>query len=516
MTTSKAQASIDDYIFESWNTLERTLSDLATAAEDPKLGELSRFPVYLAEWEDLEKVESFVRASLGAEDFRKIELRQLPSNSVNDPARLSEHGLLYLPHAYQVPGGRFNEMYGWDSYFINLGLLHCNEVERARKMVENHLYQVEHYGKVLNANRTYYLTRSQPPFLATMVSDIYKVERNLEWLESVIPSLLKTHEFWTTGDHLIEEIGLSRYYDLGHGPAPEVLSGEVDESGLSHYDRISQVFEEFSRLPESEREEQLGYPLELYYDTQTEALTELFYKGDRTMRESGYDPSDRFGKFNVDVIHYAPVDLNSLLYSFEVTLADLLQELNRSKEAVEWRRRATDRAERMTMYLWDSEHQLFLDYNFRTRQRRFYPYATAYFPLFCGWATDRQAAELARWFERFLEPGGVVTSFEKSGNQWDYPFGWAPLQLISALGLERYGYIEQAEKIGRAFTDMVESEFLRTGTILEKYDVVAKTSAVSGGIEYGYSSNEVGFGWTNGTYLVLREMLKKVNQSLAL
>lgn len=502
------QSPIETYIANGWHTLERTIGDLASAAEDPKLGHLSRFPVYLPEGEDLERIERAVRGSLGEEEFAKIELLRLAPEAVDDPTRLEKQGLLYLPYPYQVPGGRFNEMYGWDSYFINLGLLRSGQWERARWMVDNHVYQVEHYKKILNANRTYYLTRSQPPFLAAMVKDVFLAQPDLEWLERVFPSLLSTYEFWTSGVHLIEEIGLSRYYDLGHGPAPEVLKGEMDEHGLTHYDRIQAVFRDLADLSQAEQEERLGYPLELYYDSVGDRLTDLFFKGDRTMRESGYDPSDRFGRFNIDVVHYAPVDLNSLLYSFELDLAEFSRELGRPAEAENWASLAALRRERMQYYLWDPEHGLFFDYDFRTQKRRVYPFATSYFPLYCGWATFEQAAGMVRWLERFLQPGGVVTSLERSGNQWDYPFGWAPLQVVAAVGLQRYRFPEEARAISRAFVGLVEEEFERTGTILEKYDVVSKTSSVSGEIDFGYSSNEIGFGWTNGAYLVLREILR--------
>lgn len=503
------QNPIENYIAEGWRTLERTIRDLASAAQDPKLGHLSRFPIYLPEGEDLPRIERVARESLTPEEFEKIEFLSLTPDAVDDPSRLKEQGLLYLPYPYQVPGGRFNEMYGWDSHFINLGLLHSGEWERARWMVDNHVYQVEHYNKILNANRTYYLTRSQPPFLAAMVKDVFTAQPDVKWLEGVFPSLLRTYEFWTTGEHLIEEIGLSRYYDLGQGPAPEVLEGEMDQDGLTHYDRIQAVFREMADLSKVEQEERLGYPLDLYYDSANDRLTDLFYKGDRSMRESGYDPSDRFGKFNIDVIHYAPVDLNSLLYGFELDLAELSRQVGRSEESKQWEERARLRQERMQYYLWDPEHGLFFDYNFRTQSRRVYPFATAYFPLYCGWASFEQAAGLVRWLDRFLQPGGVVTSFERSGNQWDYPFGWAPLQVVAAEGLRRYRFDGEARAVSGAFVALVEEEFARTGTILEKYDVVNRTSSVSDEIDFGYSSNEIGFGWTNGAYLVLQEILDR-------
>ena len=158
---------IESYIEESWSFLERSVAHLVEAAADPKLGERERYPVFVAASESLDAVRARLEDELGSEGSGAIELRVLPDDIICAPqldGGIDAHGLLYLPHPYVVPGGRFNEMYGWDSHFINLGLLAAGRADQARRMVENHLYQVRHYGRVLNANRTYYLTRSQPPF----------------------------------------------------------------------------------------------------------------------------------------------------------------------------------------------------------------------------------------------------------------------------------------------------------------------------------------------------------------
>lgn len=499
--------SIEQYIHNSWTVLRRTLRDLPRAAYDPKYElEDGSSLVYVPPGEDLAEVTSRLSQALSTQEIQTLSLRALTPEALAAPSSIAHHGLLYLPHPYVVPGGRFNEMYGWDSYFINLGLLKAGLPEEAWQMTENHLYQVEHYGKILNANRTYYLTRSQPPFLAPMVWECYQATQDRGRLEASLDGLLKTYQLWVGPNHLTPETGLSRYFDWGDGPAPEVLSSECDEYGLSHYDRIKEEFKSMAGWSSEKQQRELGYPLELYYDRKNDALSDLFYKGDRTMRESGFDPSDRFGRFNLDVIHYNPVDLNSLLYLYECQMARIVGELEMIEQVATWRARAERRARLMQELFWDQEQQLFFDYNFRTGERRHYPFATAFFPLYTGWATQKQSELLSQRLEEFLHPGGVVTSFHRSGNQWDYPYGWAPLQLVAALGLQRYGYLEQARRVASAFTGLVEQEFERTGTVLEKYDVVNGTSSVSEGIEFGYSSNEVGFGWTNGVYLVLKEM----------
>jgi alpha,alpha-trehalase len=161
----------------------------------------------------------------------------------------------------------------------------------------------------------------------------------------------------------------------------------------------------------------------------------------------------------------------------------------------------------MHRYLWDADSGYFFDFNTRTGQRRNYPFATTFFPLWTGWATADQAAAVHGHLEAFLKPGGLGTSLHVSGNQWDAPYGWAPLQLAAVEGVARYGYHRSADRVAEAFVTMVEQEYQRCGTILEKYDVVRRTAEVSDGISFGYSSNEIGFGWTNGVYLLLKRRL---------
>lgn len=507
---TQQEKTIESYIEESWSFLRRSAEHLEEAAVDPKLGERDRYPIFLSAGEDLEAVRRDLLARLGKSELERIEFRRLPDDIKERPqleGGIEAHGLLYLPHPYVVPGGRFNEMYGWDSHFINLGLLASGRVDEAREMVDNHIYQVEQYGRVLNANRTYYLTRSQPPFLAAMVADVYSRSGDRDWLAGALPALEETYRFWTSEPHLTPATGLSRYLDLGHGPADEVVASEKDEAGHTHYDRIEDEFRALLGKDPAERERLLGYPLELYYDPSGGGLTDLFYQGDRSMRESGYDPSDRFGRFNIDVTFFNPVDLNSLLYAYELDMAGLVVELGRPEQAATWRGRAEERQAAMHRYLWDPQAGQFFDYNLRSGGRRDYPFATTFFPLWTGWATHEQAAAVHANLQPFLQPGGLVTSLQATGNQWDLPFGWAPLQLAAVEGLARYGYHGSADRIAAAFCGMVEDEFARCGTIVEKYDVVRRSADVSEGISFGYSSNEIGFGWTNGVYLRLKRRL---------
>ena len=484
--------SIRKYIKESWHTLTRSNARLAEAAVDPKfkVSPGGRWPVYLSRKENLKKVEESLRSQMSQESFAKIELLQLP----DDPRVIREQGLLYLPYPYVVPGGRFNEMYGWDSYFIQVGLLRDGEIELAKNMADNFLYQIENYGKVLNANRTYYLTRSQPPFLTQMVLGVYRKTHDAKWLSNAVPAIEKYYRFWSSEPHLTKETGLSRYYDLGEGPAPEVISDERDEKGRTHYDRVKDYYR---------TQEIKDYDLAQYYDRKTDELTDLFYKGDRSMRESGFDPSNRFGPFNIDIIHYDPVCLNSLLYLMETEAAEIMKTLGRAREANVWLGRAAERRGRINRLMWDEHDGLYYDYNFVGKRLRRYPFVTTFYPLWAGIADRKQAARVVANLHLFERPGGLQTSTNASGSQWDAPFGWANMQAIAIKGLRRYGYAREADRITANFLSMVLKDFLEHNTIVEKYDVVRRSSQLGAGIKFGYAANQIGFGWTNAAFTEL-------------
>lgn len=490
------------YIKATWQTLSRSLAHILEAAKDEKVEHWPgrTWPVYISALEDRAAVEQRLREALPAAEFAQIELRVLPVDAEVGEAAIEEHGLLYLPHDYVVPGGRFNEMYGWDSYFILLGLLRDGELAMARSMADQFVYQVQHYGKVLNANRTYMLNRSQPPVLSLMVMRLYEQTQDRAWLRSVLPALEQYYAFWLQPPHLEPTTGLSRYHALGQGPAPEVVCSERDEAGHTHYDRVRDYFRHHA-VPD--------YDLSRFYDAEQDCLTEAFYVGDRSMRESGFDISDRFGPFSADIVDYVPVCLNVLLYQMELDIARIHAILRQARAAETWLNRATLRRHRINYFLWDEAAGLYFDYNVRLAQRRPYEFVTAFMPLWAGIACETQADQLRDNLWKFEAPGGLLTSTHVSGNQWDAPFGWAPLQLFAVRGLERYGFLADAQRLGQKFVDLVQQEFEKTGTIVEKYDVERCSADVSGEILFGYSSNEVGFGWTNGVVLELLAMLEE-------
>jgi alpha,alpha-trehalase len=494
--------AVRQYIKQSWHTLTRSARDLPLAAPDPKIrrapGEPA--PVYLAADESREATEQKLRAVLSAEDLKRIELRTLPER----PDQIREHGLLYVPLPYVVPGGRFNEMYGWDSYFIQLGLLRDAELELARDMTDNFLYEIAHYGMILNANRTYFLTRSQPPFLTEMILGVYDKTHDRAWLQSTVPAIERYYRFWTTPPHLMASVGLSRYYDLGEGPAPEVVSDERDAQGRTHYDRVREYY----------RTHQVDdYDVSQYYDRATDQLTARFYKGDRSMRESGFDPSNRFGPFSASIIDYAPVCLNVLLYRMEQEAGRVATILGNASAATEWQARAAARKRLVDRYLWDPAAGLYFDYNVETGRRRPYEFATTFYPLWAGMSSPEQARRVVRNLGRFEAPGGILTSTQVTGNQWDAPFGWAPLQLIAVGGLRRYGYQKDADRISRKFVSLVVDDFTARGAIVEKYDVQRRSSDLAAGLKFGYTTNEIGFGWTNAAIL---ELLAGLNRRATL
>jgi alpha,alpha-trehalase len=488
--------NILDYIRRTWAVLTRSNRDLAAAAVDPKFHPepSGRWPVYIARTENLRRIERQLRKVMPAGDIKKIVLRRLPQNL----SQMRDQGLLYLPYPYVVPGGRFNEMYGWDSYFIQVGLLRDNDIDLAKNMADNFLYEIRHYGKILNANRTYYLHRSQPPFLTQMLLGVYEKTHDAKWLASAVRSVEAYYRFWTSEPHLTPDTGLSRYYSTGEGPAPEVVSAERDAQGRTHYDLVKEYYRTHKVT---------AYDVTQYYDPKTDTLTPLFYKGDRSMRESGFDPSDRYGPFSVDIIHYDPVDLNCLLYLMETQTAEILRKLGRVQDAHPWEERADDRAEKINRLMWDARDGLYCDYNFTTKRVRRYPFLTTFYPLWAGIASRAQAARVVSNLDKFERAGGLQTSTTRTGNQWDAPFGWAPLHMIAVDGLRRYGYNREADRIAMKFLSLVLAEFRKTGVIVEKYNVVDRSANLSGAIQFGYRSNEAGFGWTNAAFTHLLDEL---------
>jgi alpha,alpha-trehalase len=511
-----------DYISTAWNTLTRSMTD-CNSIVDPKITAqpVLYLPKDLAEPASVQTLAS--QCNVRAEHL-PVEIHRLGEISTSN---IDPPGLLYLPNKYVVPGGRFNEMYGWDSYFIIRGLLRAGRVEMARGMVDNFFFEIEHYGAMLNANRTYYLTRSQPPFLSSMFVDVYEATPHKQpekaWLERAYTDLSKDYEMWTHDPHLAGGTGLSRYYDFGDGPPPEAVK---DETGF--YRKVAQYFflhpaqaDDYLVETKPGTEQQTAgtvYSLQVCDAATTMAhpecepprqfkLSKDYYKGDRSMRESGFDVSFRFGAFGSATHHYAPVCLNSLLYKTEKDLEQISRWLGRSADAENWSKRAEQRKTLITKYLWNEKQGLFFDFNFMTKQMSDYQYASAFYPLWAGLATPEQAMAVASNLKVFEQPGGVPMSTKDTGAQWDLPYGWGNIEMLVIDGLRHYGFNSDADRVSYEFLSTVAENFRRDGEIREKYNVVTRSSEAHA--ELGYHMNVVGFGWTNAAFLELLHNLPK-------
>jgi len=507
------------YISTGWDTLTRSMSNCDSVV-DPKLAEASILyvPAHSPVPDVLRQLQKHC----------KVEVRELPV-SISGPGQvttnISPPGLLYLENSYVVPGGRFNEMYGWDSYFIVRGLVEDKRIALARGMIENFFYEIEHYGTVLNANRTYFLTRSQPPFLTSMILAVYEAEKatgkdDRDLLEKGYQYASKDYEMWNRDPHQAGETGLSRYYDFGNGPAPESLKDETNfyrkVTGFFLLHEAGRNYISVLDATRGEPDAGKGYAVAVCDIANTMAqpdceptrkvsLVTDYYKGDRAMRESGFDISFRFGPYGAATHHYAPVCLNSLLYKTEKDLQKISEILNRKEDTQRWQERAQQRQERIQKYLWNAQRGMFFDYNLDTASRSTYDYITTFYPLWAGLATQEQAEAVRRNLEVFEKPGGLAMSDRDNAVQWDYPYGWAPTQLLAIEGLRRYGYNKDADRVSYEFLSTVAENFRRDGTIREKYNVATRSSEAH--VAAGYQQNVVGFGWTNGAFLALLHAL---------
>ncbi|ORZ41286.1 trehalase-domain-containing protein [Catenaria anguillulae PL171] len=532
----------------------------------------------------------------------------LALHNVHDPVSgsMSWKGIPFI-----VPGGRFNEMYGWDSYFETLGLVVDGKWDMGKHMVDNFCYQIHHYGKILNANRSYYLTRSQPPFLTDMARCVtqhwpagcgplpsgiasdephatsgHELDQTspVSWLRRVLMFAMREYyTVWTAAPRWHKDTGLSAYHTTGIGMPPETEA--------SHFTHILEPFakkrgmsvEQFSEL----------------YDVQAIQEPELdtYFVHDRAVRESGHDTTYRFEKKCANLL---TVDLNSLLYKYESDIAELIDllgvvtgdqahggakcipvpyawrqgsgvpahdlvdkklahsSLNLGQSRVEpnlesalgpeyadlwtcdvkhtsmpaplrptdacvwesadlWRRRAARRAATMTDLMWDDASGLFYDFDKKQNERIDYQSVTSTWALWAGVATAEQAENMvSRGLPLFEELGGLVSGTEESrgvisldrpNRQWDYPFGWAPHQIMAWQGLAKYGYTRTAQRLAYRWLYTITKAFVDfNGTVPEKFDVVTLNHILT--VEYGNVGTDFkyvpreGFGWMNASYQV--------------
>ncbi len=390
--------------------------------------------------------------------------------------------LIPLPHSYIVPGGRFGEIYYWDSYFTMLGLKVSGKHDMLENMVNNFSYLIDTIGYIPNGNRSYFIGRSQPPFYSLMVKLLAGI-KGKEILLRYLPQLEKEYHFWMKGQDSIAETthALHRVVRL---PGGEIMNRYWDENDTPR--------------PESYRED-----VELAHES-GQAPGKI-YRHLRAGAESGWDFSCRWfkdvNKFtSIHTTDIVPVDLNCLLFHLEQTIAEAYQLKKNTEKAKQYESLAEKRKQTIQNYCWNTELGFYVDYDFTGKKQKQSLTLAGLFPLYFNIATKEQSKQVAAIVnEKFLMPGGVVTTLETTGQQWDAPNGWAPLQWITIKGLENYGHDELAREIAKRWIQLNTDVFKRTGKLMEKYNV-ANTHLEAGGGEY---TGQDGFGWTNGVLLAL-------------
>ncbi|HCM9502495.1 alpha,alpha-trehalase [Enterobacter roggenkampii] len=402
-----------------------------------------------------------------------------------DKASNKWDSLLPLPKPYVVPGGRFREVYYWDSYFTMLGLAESDHWDKISDMVDNFAYEIDTFGHIPNGNRSYYLSRSQPPFFSLMVELL--ATHDSDALKKYRPQMEKEYAYWMDGVDALQpgqankrvvklDDGaiLNRYWDDRDTPRPESWLDDVN-TAKSNPNR---------------------------------SATEI-YRDLRSAAASGWDFSSRWmddpqklGTIRTTSI--VPVDLNALMFKMEKLLARASQESGDAASASKYETLATARQKAIESHLWNDKEGWYADYDLKSKKVRNQLTAAALFPLYVkAAAQDRAEKVAAATSSRLLKPGGIATTTVNSGQQWDAPNGWAPLQWVAAEGLQNYGQEKVSMDVTWRFLKNVQHTYDREKKLVEKYDV-STTGTGGGGGEYPLQD---GFGWSNGVTL---KMLDRV------
>jgi alpha,alpha-trehalase len=390
-----------------------------------------------------------------------------------------------LPYPYVVPGGRFREVYYWDSYFTMLGLEDDGQHQLALDLLNDFAFELDQFSKVPNGNRSYYLSRSQPPFFSLMVRLIGSA--NGDGAEAgYLPQLQQEWDFWTEGAdelppgeagrnsvRLADGTLLNRYWDQRDAPRDESYKEDVETAAGS------------------------GRP------------PALVYRNLRAAAESGWDfssrwLSDRKTLGTVRTLSILPVDLNCLLVHLEQTLSEAYRAQGDAVQAAAYQARALTRSEAIRRLMWDPQDGVFSDYLWETGAFTSAVTAATLYPLFLKIATADQARIAAATVERkLLDVGGLATTLVESGQQWDAPNGWAPLQWIAVIGLRNYGFEPLAHEIAARWVHENIAGYRRYAKLVEKYNVTTPGGDEGGGGEY---ATQIGFGWTNGVLVALTSL----------
>ncbi|MEP7250812.1 MAG: alpha,alpha-trehalase TreF [Ginsengibacter sp.] len=394
---------------------------------------------------------------------------------------------IFLPQPYIVPGGRFREIYYWDSYFTMLGLQVSRRFDMIRNMIDNFAYLIDLFGYIPNGNRTYYVGRSQPPFFACMVN-LLGEETGPDTLTQYLPHLEKEYEFWMKGADELDDAKVSSHR----------VARLPDGSILNHY-----WDEHDGPRPEA-------YRAEIILASSTEDKNTL-YRHLRAACESGWDFSSRWFKDvnNFSSIHASdiiPVDLNCLLFNLENTIAKAYEISGDMEAATKYMIAAENRKKSLEKYCWNNERGFYFDYDYVNSAKKSSMTLAGVSPLFFQMLSSEQAHAIAKNLEQhFLKPGGLISTTETTGQQWDAPNGWAPLQWMAIMGLRNYDIIPLAKEITKRWMNINEKVYRDTGKMMEKYDVV-DIDLTAGGGEY---KSQDGFGWSNGVYLALKKWMEE-------
>lgn len=403
--------------------------------------------------------------------------------------RRNRGSLVSLPHSYVVPGGRFNEQYYWDTYFIMLGLACSDRWRDIDRMMKNYSYMIRKFGFIPTANRTYYLSRSQPPMFSHMIKLLAKKKGKKRTYLEYLPYLLTEYNWWMRGQRRLSKQEHRAFARVAEMPNRTILNRYYDNKATP---RPESLFEDVETANHAEGRQ-----------------ADRLYLHLRAGAESGWDFSSRWmlDPYDIKTIHTAdiiPVDLNCLMYDMEVILADSYAIVKNSYLEKKFRILAKKRAEAINTYCWSNNREHYVDYNFHHFHETNGASLAMVYPLYSGIANDYQAQMVARKIrEDFLVAGGVVTSLVNSGQQWDAPNGWAPLQWLTIVGLKRYGFNDLANDIKKRWLDLNSSVYEKERKLVEKYNVYGN-GGLGGGGEYPLQD---GFGWTNGVFSALMHNL---------
>lgn len=412
-------------------------------------------------------------------------IRQLWSLLRREPGHEPGGTFIHLSHPYFVPGGRFGEIYYWDSYFSMLGMVADGEEQLAQDMVDNFAELIDSLGFIPNGNRTYYVGRSQPPFFSLMVDVIAQTKGKGVYLK-YLDELQKEYDFWMQGSNLLS----------AHHPAAYRCVEMPDGSLLNrYYDKYDTPREEMYRSDVATAR------------TMDKESARVLFRNLRAAAESGWDFSSRWMRDGNDLAttqttDIIPIDLNCLLHHLEKTLAKAYS-LKQNKQLTSvYALKAERREKAIKKYCWNQADGFYTDYIWATNTLSHSLTAAGAYALFEHIADRKEAKRMEQCLStKFLKQGGIVTTLSKTGQQWDEPNAWAPLQWITCKGLYDYGFLTLSKEIRDRWMKMCQRVYRSTGKMLEKYDAVNVSD--TGGGEY---PNQDGFGWTNGVYKAMQSL----------